>query len=113
MRSGCGTTEKYQIGATYRFPISADDGVRVYIDGQTILDAWHDQAATTYTINVQVVAGNHAIQVDYFQDTGGASLSVWWDYILSTSTAWTAQYYNNPNLQGAPVLTRYEGSINY
>src|SRR5258708_4908121 len=107
------TTVQYLNAGTYRFTITADDGVRVYIDGQTILDAWHNQAATTYTVNVQVVAGNHAIQTDYYQDDGYSRLLVWWDYILATSTAWTAQYYNNPNLQGAPVLSRYESSINY
>jgi uncharacterized protein YraI len=107
------TTIQYLNAGTYRFTITADDGVRAYIDGQIILDAWRDQAATTYYVNVQVVAGTHAIQVDYYQGGGNASLSVFWDYIVAQSTAWLAQYYNNTSLAGAPVLTRYENSINY
>ncbi len=107
------TTIQYLNAGTYRFTVTSDDGVRAYIDGQQILDAWRIQAPTTYYVNVQVVAGNHAIQVDYFQGVGDASLSVSWDYIVAQSTAWLAQYYNNANLQGAPVLTRYENGINY
>jgi uncharacterized protein YraI len=107
------TTVQYMNAGTYRFTITADDGVRAYIDGQIILDQWHDQAPTTYYVNVQVAAGNHAIQVDYYQGVGDASISVSWDYLLAQSSAWTAQYFNNPNLQGAPVLSRFEGNINY
>ncbi len=107
------TTIQYLNAGTYRFTVTADDGVRAYIDGQIILDAWHDEAATTYMVNVQVVAGNHSIQVDYFQGVGDSRLSVSWDYIVAQSTAWLAQYYNNPNLQGSPTITRYENSINY
>ena len=104
---------QYLNAGTYRFNIEADDGVRMFIDGQSILDAWHDEAATTYAVNVQVVAGNHALQVDYYQAVGDSSLSVSWDYLLVQSTAWLGQYFNNANLQGSPVLTRYESSINY
>jgi uncharacterized protein YraI len=106
-------TIQYMNAGTYRFTITADDGVRAYVDGQIILDAWRDEAATTYYVDVQVVAGNHAIQVDYYQHAGDASLSVWWDYVVAQSTAWLAQYYNNAALQGTPVVTRYEGAINY
>jgi uncharacterized protein YraI len=106
-------TIQYMNAGTYRFTVTADDGVRVFIDGQQILDKWQVQAPTTYYVNVQVVAGNHAIQVDYFQGAGDASVSIWWDYVNTTSTAWTAQYFNNPNLQGTPAIQRYETAINY
>src|SRR5215212_1599519 len=50
------TTIQYMNAGTYRFTITADDGVRAYIDGQIILDQWREQAATTFTVNAQVVA---------------------------------------------------------
>jgi uncharacterized protein YraI len=107
------TTVQYLNAGTYRFTITADDGVRAYIDGQMILDAWRDQAPTTYYVNVQVVAGNHALQVDYYQAFGDALISVSWDFLQAQSTAWTAQYFNNPDLAGGPIVTRLENSINY
>src|SRR5262249_26580927 len=107
------TTAQYLNAGLYRFSITPDDGVRVYVDGQIILDQWHDQAPTTYYVNVQIPAGNHAIQVDYYQGVGDASLTVFWDYIQQQTTAWTAQYFNNTILAGVPVITRYESGINY
>lgn len=104
---------QYLNAGTYRFTVTADDGVRLYIDGQLVLDAWRDQAPTTYTRVVQVSSGNHALQVDYYQGVGDASIAVSWASELTPTSSWTAQYYNNPNLAGSPVLTRYEGGINY
>lgn len=104
---------QYFTAGTYRFTITVDDGVRVYIDGQLILNAWRDQAPTTFNVNVQLASGNHAIQVDYYQGVGDASIAVSWNSLLSPTSSWTAQYYNNPDLAGIPVWTRYEGGINY
>lgn len=106
-------TVQYLNAGTYRFNVVADDGVRVYLDGQAVIDAWRDQAPTPYTANVQVVAGTHIIQVDYYQGHGDASLSVTWDFVGGISTQWIAQYFNNPYLQGSPVAVRYEGALNY
>jgi hypothetical protein len=107
------TSIQFFNAGTYRFTVTSDDGVRVYINGQIILNQWKDQAPTTYNVNVQVSTGNYAIQVDYYQGAGDASLAVSWQYVQNPSTAWTAQYYNNPNLQGAPVMTRLEPQINW
>src|SRR5258707_5997712 len=48
------TTVQYLNAGTYRFTVTSDDGVRMYIDGQIILDQWHDEAPTTYNVDVQV-----------------------------------------------------------
>src|SRR5579864_3131891 len=107
------TSAQFLQAGTYRITVTADDGVRLFIDGQKVIDAWIDQAPTTYYANVAVVAGTHVFEVDYFQDLGDASLSVSWDFVSSTLNQWAAQYYNNPYLQGAPVVVRYENAINY
>ena len=107
------TSTQYFNAGTYRFTVTADDGVRVYVDGQKVIDAWKDQAPTTYTVNVAVVTGTHLLQVDYYQGVGDASLAVSWDFVTSVLTQWTAQYFNNPYLQGNPTLSRYENAVNY
>lgn len=106
-------TVQYLNAGRYRFTVTVDDGVRLYVDGQLLLDAWRDQAATTYYADVTVTTGNHAIQVDYYQGLGAAQISVQWQPIQVQSFAWLAQYFNNPTLLGAPALARYENSINY
>jgi uncharacterized protein YraI len=106
------TTQQYLNAGTYRFNVTADDGVRVFIDGQPILDQWRDQTAS-FTVNVQVVAGYHGIQVDYYQGQGTAQLAVTWDYLGGVQTQWLAQYFNNPYLQGTPLVTRGENTLNF
>ena len=98
---------------TYRLTVRADDGVRVFVNGQLVIDEWREQAPTTFTRDIQVSAGVHAFQVDYFQALGDASISFSWQFIQTQSTAWTAQYFNNPFLSGAPVLTRLEPRIEH
>ncbi|HRE47196.1 MAG TPA: PA14 domain-containing protein, partial [Aggregatilineales bacterium] len=104
---------QYFNAGTYRFTITADDGVRVFVDGILILDAWRDQAATTYYVNYTLATGNHSLRVDYYQAQGEARIAVSWDLVQTPSSAWTAQYFNNPYLSGYPTITRYEYAINY
>jgi hypothetical protein len=61
----------YQAG-TYRFTATGDDGIRVKLDGNVILDGWSDHPPTTYTVDVPVAAGPHTIVVEYYERTGGA-----------------------------------------
>lgn len=107
------TSVQFFTAGTYRFTITSDDGVRAYVDGQIILDAWRDQAPTTFFVNVQMTTGNHALQIDYYQGVGDASIAVSWQSLLTQSTAWTGQYFNNPNLLGIPVVTRLEPIIDH
>lgn len=65
-------------GGTYRFNVTSDDGVRVFVTGRSVIDGWRVQAPTNYTGEVQVATGNHEIRVDYFQAGGEASL--WLEY---------------------------------
>jgi len=103
---------QYLNAGTYRFNMVVDDGIRVFIDGQSILDQWHDQTAT-YNVNVQVVAGFHNITVEYYQGQGTSQLALTWDFIGGIQTQWLSQYFNNPYLQGVPVSTRYEAALNF
>ncbi len=105
------SSQQYLNAGLYRFNVVVDDGIRVYVDGQLILDQWRDQTAT-YTVNIQVVAGYHTITVEYFQGQGTAQLSLTYDYLGGVQTQWLAQYYNNPYLQGVPIMSRNENSIN-
>jgi hypothetical protein len=42
----------------YRFTVVTDDGSRLWIDDQLRIDAWHDQAPTSYTVDVDLSAGH-------------------------------------------------------
>jgi len=60
--------------ATYRINARADDGVRVYVDGMLVINEWHVSAAATYTAALNLAAGQHQFQVDYYESGGLAFL---------------------------------------
>jgi hypothetical protein len=53
------------LAGTYTLTATADDGVRLYVDGALVLDRWVDQGATTYSVPVTLTEGNHTIVMEY------------------------------------------------
>jgi glucose/arabinose dehydrogenase len=72
-------------GGSYTFSSTADDGVRVYVDGVSRIDDWHDQSPTTTTATVSLTAGTHTVRVDYYDRTGGALAQVSWQLDAANS----------------------------
>ncbi|MEN0128906.1 MAG: glycoside hydrolase family 3 C-terminal domain-containing protein [Brevundimonas sp.] len=64
---------------TYTFSLTSDDGSRLFVNGQKVVDMWRDQGSTTKTATVSLTAGQPvSIQVDYYQAGGGANLTLGW-----------------------------------
>jgi beta-glucosidase len=67
------TTGDYTLGLT------SDDGSRLYVDGQLVIDNWRDQAANTETAVLHLVGGAaHQIKVEYYENGGDALVSLGW-----------------------------------
>lgn len=62
---------KFSKGA-YRVSITADDGVRFWMDGQILVDEWHDASSAIYTVDLYVSKGWHNLHLEYYEGTGGA-----------------------------------------
>jgi hypothetical protein len=62
----------------YSFVTTGSDGVRLYVDGNLVLDRWRDQAATTYTSVQSLSGGTHLITVEYYESTGWPSVHLTW-----------------------------------
>jgi alpha-glucosidase (family GH31 glycosyl hydrolase) len=56
--------------------ISADDGVRVYLDGKKVVDDWTDHSETTYEIGAIKAGKVYDLKIDYFQGGGEAALEL-------------------------------------
>lgn len=97
---------------TYRFYVWVDDGVRLWIDGNLVIDQWHDSAPTTYSANVPLADGVHSLRMEYYERSGGALAQLAWER-LENHPDWKAEYYNNPHLSGAPVLVRNDVSVSF
>jgi chitodextrinase len=70
-------THSFTAGS-YQFTATADDGIRVWVDGTPLIDAWKDQAPTTYRATRILTAGEHAVKVEYYENGGGAVARVSW-----------------------------------
>lgn len=73
----------------YRFTVVSDDGFRLYMDGVLKLDKWIVQAPATYTVDVSLAAGDHALRLEYFEAAGGAVAKLSWQVVTPPSSgAW-------------------------
>jgi len=101
---------------TYRFSATMDDGMRVYVNGNPIIDAWYDSAVHTVTADIYLHAGNHNVKVEYYEAGGLAVAKLNWQLVTAAEppiTNWRGEYFNNVNLSGAPVLVRDDPQINF
>jgi uncharacterized protein YgiM (DUF1202 family) len=98
--------------ATYRFYANVDDGVRLWIDGELVIDAWQDGASTTYTPDVVLDDGEHHVVMEYYEHTGNAVAQLTWAPVEDYPD-WKGEYYANDSLSGTPVLVRNDTSIDF
>jgi hypothetical protein len=101
-------------GGAYRFTATADDGIRVGVDGRWIIDQWRVQAATTFTADVNLAAGHHLVTVEYYENNGGAVCRVSWAPASDKPVSnWRGEYFNNKLLQGSAALVRDDRAIDF
>lgn len=65
----------------HRFTVTADDGLRLWIDEELLIDGWQDQSPTTYTAEIDLTADHHLVQVDYYENSGQAMVQLDWEAI--------------------------------
>ncbi len=65
---------------TYAFCVKADDGIRVWIDDQRLIDEWHvSNGEVSLCRDFPMTAGVHTIKVEYFEEGGSALVKFWWE----------------------------------
>ena len=98
----------------YIFHALADDGVKLKIDGQVVIDGWKNQAPTDYYATVPLTAGEHNVEVEYYEAYGGARLKLNWEPAVVCDLPvgiFCAAYFDNKGLNGNPLLINHEASI--
>ncbi|MDD7157943.1 MAG: glycoside hydrolase family 31 protein [Firmicutes bacterium] len=70
-------TGKFIPKTTGKYSILSDDGCRVYINGNKVLDHWKASNSEVVGIDYDFVAGKiYDLKVEYYEGTGGAKLSM-------------------------------------
>ncbi|MEM8501863.1 MAG: PA14 domain-containing protein [Cyanobacteria bacterium P01_D01_bin.1] len=64
---------------TYDFSTYSDDGIRLWVDDKLIIDNWTTHAPTTDVGSIELEQGEkYAIQLEYFENKGGAVSQLRW-----------------------------------
>lgn len=65
----------------YTFKTNNDDGTRLWVNGQTIIDDWNGHAPTWQQGSIYLAAGQkYDIVMDYYDGWGGAQALLYWEY---------------------------------
>ena len=64
---------------TYTITPETDDGVRLWVNGQLLINQWVDQGATRVPATIALVANqSYDLVMEYYQGGGGASAKLYW-----------------------------------
>ena len=93
---------KAPVTETYTFTVTGDDGVRLFLNGAKVIDAWRDQGATPYSYTTTLTAGAlYDIELHYYEHEGNAACSLQWSYPgKATQAIPQSQLYSNESTQG-------------
>lgn len=117
----------------YRFTVTMDDGARLFVNGQTLIDGWRDQLERSVSRDIQLPGGAVTIQLEYYERTGPALAQLRWQRLAAEPTPvveptpvpepppvaeppitdWRGEYFNNRTLSGTPALVRNDGAIDF
>lgn len=63
---------------TYTFTATSDDGVRLWIDDALVIDDWNDHPRHDKSESMALVAGRHALRMEFYENTGEAVAQLSW-----------------------------------
>jgi PA14 domain/MBG domain/Concanavalin A-like lectin/glucanases superfamily/MBG domain (YGX type) len=118
----------------YTLTFRTDDGVRVWLDGQLVVNYWNLRSVADSEYTFSAVAGRrYRIRIEYYEHTGLAVAQLWWrsasetfgpvpstqlfptppdtSGVVGTGNGLTASYFANEMLTGTPMLTRIDAGV--
>lgn len=65
---------------TYKIGVNSDDGVRLWLNNELVVDEWHNRGMTTDQVEIAMEAGEkYAIKLEYFDNGGDAICQLLWE----------------------------------
>ena len=95
----------------WKFTTITDGGVRLFIDDNLVIDGWSDQATSARTVALNLTQSFHLVKMEYAHHSGNAEA-----HLIITSASypdWRGEYFDNPDLVGAPVFVRNDSAIHF
>lgn len=82
----------------YLFWALADDGIRVYVGGTLVIDAWGDSSLARHEGVITLAAGEHRVVVEYYEHSGDAFAQVAWELLPAVTPT--------PSRTASPTVTQ-------
>jgi GH43 family beta-xylosidase len=112
------------VTGTYTFQTTSDDGVRLWLRDELLIDRWVTQAPTSYTGTIHLEGGQfHPLRLEYFEGAGGAGLTLRWappgvatpvvipaERLFSQVNGLRGDYFSGANFN-THVLTRLDPAV--
>ncbi len=92
----------------YRFITRSDDGIKVWIDKELIIERWNDHSATTDFADVVLDSGTHLIEIEFYENKGNALASFSYEVLSLLPSPEGKLYWTN--LIGEQINTTSAGS---
>lgn len=110
----------FDVAGTYRFVVEVDDGARLFIDDELLLDNWRTGSVRVINVDKELTAGEHEIKLEYFEESQKAIAKLGWYRLVDPASAaappagaWLAEYFDNDELRGVPIIVRNESAVNF
>jgi len=97
----------------YRFTTTSDDGMRVWVNGELIIDEWYDHAPMTVSADKNLSEGHHLVQVEFYENAGVAVAKVSWAPVSPPVAGWRGEYFDNTTLSGTPAVVRDDPYVDF
>lgn len=88
----------------YRFRAFMDDGLRLYVDGELVIDSWFARGFEENTVTLELEQGRHQTVVEYLEVDGEALAHFDWylcstgesDCSINTASMYQTEYLDSP-----------------
>ena len=85
------------LSGTYRFSVTGDDGVRLFLNAVKVIEGWKDQGPTTYTCFATLTANTlYKIELHYYEHGTGAVCRLHWTPPGQQNQAIPSTYLSSP-----------------
>lgn len=93
-----------EFSETYTFHTLSDDGVRLWVDGELLIDNWTDHDPTWVSGTIPLQAGEkYALRLEYYEHVDDASIRLEWSSTSTTQEIIPSTQFTTLDLGGSTV----------
>jgi hypothetical protein len=105
---------KFEMG-TYRFRVRAEDGVRLFVDDELVVDEWTRAGGVeSVGATVSLARGANDVRLEYRENLSEARVRLLWEEVENpVFSNWRGTYWGNRTMSGDPLLIRDDADIDF